>query len=143
SSYAPHEFVEKKSKRARVIAMRSSRRPQRCLRFQRANHSVVIDHVNALIQSAKPGLMGQQLRQCDVVFAGLRELRPELRDAPVELNLLLLQRMQETRAANSFRCRPDQDKCSGCPRFLLTRVAKSAVKINHLLSVLPNRNRRA
>ena len=133
SSYAPHEFVEKKSKRARVIAMPSSRRPQRRLRFQRPNHSVVIEHVNALIQSAKPRLMRKQLPERDLIFVCLPKFGPELRDGPVELNLLLLQRMQYTRAANSFRCRPDQHDRVGRPRFLATRVAKSAVKIDQLV----------
>src|SRR5581483_9563924 len=37
-----NEFIEKKSKRARVIAVRRARRPQRALRFQRVNHRRVI-----------------------------------------------------------------------------------------------------
>src|SRR5215468_5739315 len=49
--------------------------------------------------------------------------------------------MQYTRAANSFRCRPDQHDRVGCPRSLATRVAKSAVKIKNWFSILPNRNR--
>src|SRR5262249_32322863 len=57
--------------------------------------------------------------------------------------VVLLQRMQHTRAADSFRCRPDQYDRVGCPRFLAIRVAKSAVKIDNWLAVLPNRNRRA
>jgi hypothetical protein len=85
----------------------------------------------------------KQLPERDLVFVCLPKLGPELRDAAVELNLLLLQRMQDTRAANSFRCRPDQHDRFGCPRFLATCVAKSAVKINNWFSVLPNRNRRA
>src|SRR4026207_952214 len=51
--------------------------------------------------------------------------------------------MQDTCAANSFRCGPDQNDRVGCPRFFATRVAKSAVKLNHRLAVLPNRHRRA
>src|SRR4029434_7349666 len=113
SSYASHEFVEKKSERARVIAMRSSRRPQRRLRFQRPNHSVVIEHVNALIQSTKPRLMRKQLPERDLVFACLSKFGPELSDAAVELNAVLLQRMQHTCAANSLSCRPDQHECVG------------------------------
>jgi hypothetical protein len=73
--------------------MRGSGRPQRRLRFQRPNHSVVIDHVNAPIQSAKPGLMRKQLLECDLIFACLGKLGPELRDGALELNLLLLQRV--------------------------------------------------
>ena len=123
--------------------MPSSRRPQRCLRFQRPKHSVVIDHVNALIQRTKPRLMRKQLPERDLVFVCLPKLGPELSDGPVELNLLLLQRMQYARAANSFRRRPDQHDRVGCPRFLATRVAKSAVKINQRFIVSPNRKRRA
>src|SRR5262249_883091 len=63
------------------------------------------------------------------------------RDALVELNLLSFQRMQYARAADSFRCRPDQHDRVGCPRFRTTRVAESAVKINNWFSILPNRNR--
>src|SRR6476646_8055144 len=123
--------------------MLSARRPQRCLRFQRPNHSIVIEHVNALIQSTKPRLMRKQLPERDLVLVCLAKLRPELSDGPVELNLLLLQRMQYTRAANSFRCRPNQHGGVGAPRFLATGIAKSAVKINQRFTVLPNRKRRA
>src|SRR5258705_2337297 len=115
--------------------MRSSQRPQRVLRFQRPDHSVVIDHVNALIQSTKPRLMRKQLPERDLVFVCPPKFGPELSDRPVEFNLLLLQRMQYTRAANSFRCRPDQHDRVGCPRFLPTRVAKSALKINQRVTV--------
>src|SRR5678816_3652721 len=87
--------------------------------------------------------MRKQLPERDLVFVCLPKFGPELRDAAVELNLPLLQRMQHTRAANSFRCRPDQHDRVGRPRFLATRVAKSAVKINQRFTVLPNRNRRA
>src|SRR4030095_518607 len=93
SSYAPDEFVEQKPKRARVIAMRGSRRPQRRLRFQRPDHSPVIEHVNAVIQSAKTRLMRKQLPKRDLIFACLGKLGPELRDGPLELNLLLLRRV--------------------------------------------------
>jgi hypothetical protein len=55
----------------------------------------------------------------------------------------LLQRMQYTSAANSFRCRPDEHDCVGRPRFLATGVAKSAVKIGDWFTLLPNRNCRA
>src|SRR5258707_12015828 len=123
--------------------MPSSQRPQRRLHFQRPNHSVVIEHVNALIQTTKPRLMRKQLPERDLIFACPPKFGPELRDGPVELNLLLLQRMQHTRAASSFRSRPDQHDRVGCPRFLATRVAKSAVKINQRFTVLPNRKRRS
>ena len=135
SSYAPHEFVEKKSKRARVIAMPSSWRPQRRLRFQRPNHSVVIDHVNALIQSAKPRLMRKQLPEHDLVFVCLPKLGPELRDGPVELNLLLLQGMQYTRAANSFRCRPDQHE--PCRLSTVSRDPRRKIRRKDQSSGLP------
>src|SRR5205823_6000238 len=102
-----------------------------------------IDHVNALIQSTKPRLMRKQLPERDLVFVCLPKFGPELSDGPVELNLLLLQRMQYTRAANSFRCGPDQHDRVGRPRFLATRVTKSAVKIDQRFPVLPNRKRRA
>src|SRR5262245_35190364 len=118
--------------------MRGSRGPERGLRFQRPNHSVVIEHVNALIQSAKPGLMRKQLPECDLMFVCLSKLGPEFRDAPVELNLLSLQRMQYTHAANSFRRRPDQHDRVGRPRSLATGIAKSAVKIDNWFSVLPD-----
>src|SRR5437763_9544888 len=85
--------------------------------------------------------MRKQLPERDLVFVCLPKLWPELSDGPVELNLVLLQRMQDTRAANSFRCRPDQHDRVGRPRFLATRIAKFAVKINQRFTVLPNRKR--
>src|SRR5262249_5225975 len=142
ASDSAHEFVQKKSKCPRVIAMGSSRRPQGRLRFQRPNHSVVIEHINPAIQSAKPRLMGKQLCNRDLVFASLRKLRPDRGTGSVDLDLFLLYQVQPTRAAIPLGGRQDQPARVGCPRFFAVRVQKPAVKINQRLSVLPNRNRR-
>jgi hypothetical protein len=82
--------------------------------------------------------MRNQLPERDLILVCLPKFGPELSDGPLELNLLLLQRMQYTRAAHSFRGRPDEHQCIGRPRFLAGRVAKSAVKIDNWFSVLPN-----
>src|ERR1700755_2688265 len=87
--------------------------------------------------------MRKQLPEFDLVFVFLAKFGPELRDGSVKLDLLLLERMQYTRAANSFRCRPDQHDRIRRPRFLATDIAKSVIKINQRFTVLPNRNRRA
>ena len=82
--------------------------------------------------------MRKQLRDRELILSCLPKLGPELRHGSVELNLPLLQRMQYTRAANSFRCRPDEHDRIGRPRFLATGIAKSIVKIGNWFSVLPN-----
>ena len=48
--------------------------------------------------------------------------------------------MQETRAAESFSRRPNQSEGVVFPRLLATVIAKSEVKLERFLSVLPNRN---
>ena len=78
-----------------------------------------------------------------VLFAGLRKLRPKLSDALVDVDLVFLQDMQQARAAQSLRRRPDEHERVGGPRLFAARVAISAVKIDNRFSVLPNRNRRA
>src|SRR6266513_6100734 len=79
----------------------------------------------------------------NAVFATLAELRPELHDASIEFNLVLLQQMQQTSATDSLGGRPKQHKSIGRPRFLAAGIAKPAVQINQRFSILQNRNRRA
>ena len=45
-SYPADEFIEKKSNRARVITVRGPGWPQRLLHLQRANHCIVVEHIN-------------------------------------------------------------------------------------------------
>src|SRR4029077_12388585 len=52
-----HEFIEKKPKRASMITMCGSRRPQGFLRLECSDNSAIINHINSLIQGAKPCLM--------------------------------------------------------------------------------------
>ena len=120
--------------------MRGPRRPQRLLRFKRLNNRAVIEHIYSSIQGAKSGLMRKQLRERDFFFAGLGKLRPELRDPLVDVDVVFLQHMQNTRAADSFCRRPYQNKRVAVHGFSSTRIAKSAVKIENRFSVLPNRN---
>jgi hypothetical protein len=120
--------------------MRGPRRPQRLLRFKRLNNCVVIDYVDSSIQGAKSGLMRKQLRKRDLFFAGLGKLRPELCDPLVDVDVVFLQHMQKTGAADSLCRRPYQHERVSRPRFFATRVAEPAVKIENRFFVLPNRN---
>ncbi len=117
--------------------------PQRFLCLERPNHRIVIEHIHSPIQSAKPRLVRKQLCQRNFFFASLCKFRPEFCYAPVEVDLMFLQCVQDTRAADSFRRRPDQDKCVARPRIFATRISKSAVEIDDRLSILPNRYRGA
>ena len=84
--------------------------------------------------------MRKQLRGRDRLFARLRKLRPELSDASCDVDLVYLQNMQHTGAAEPLRRRPDENECVVGPGLFAARVAKSAVKIDNRFSVLPNRN---
>ena len=66
-------------------------------------------YIGSPIECTKSGLVRQQLRERNLFFAGLRKLRPELGHALVDVDLVLLQGMQHTRAADSFRCRPNKN----------------------------------
>ena len=85
--------------------------------------------------------MRKQLRQRNFFFAGLCELRPELRHASVDFDPVFLQHMEDTGAANSLRRRPDEDECVSFPGLLAAGIAKSVVKIDNGFSILPDRNR--
>ena len=87
--------------------------------------------------------MRKQLRQRDLFFPGLRKLRPELRDALFDVDLAFLQNMQNARAAQSFRGRPNEHERIVAPRNYAARIPKSAAKIDHRFSMLPNRHRGA
>src|SRR5437899_12415184 len=87
--------------------------------------------------------MRKQLRQRDFLLASLGKLRPELRDALADLDLVFLQCMKKTRAADPFRRLPDQDERVSCPRFFTTPISKASAKINNRFSVLLDRYRRA
>src|SRR5439155_25485917 len=88
-------------------------------------------------------LMRNQLLDHDFILASLANLRPELRDALADIDLVFLQCMKKTRAADPFRRRPDQDERVSCPRFFTTPISKAAAKSNNRFSVLPDRYRRA
>src|SRR5437773_3382633 len=85
--------------------------------------------------------MREQLCERNLVFPTLCELGPELCCPSLEVDAVFLQYMQDTCAADSFRCRPDQNKCVARPRIFAACIAKSAVKIDNRLSILPNRHR--
>ena len=87
--------------------------------------------------------MREQLRERDFFFACLCKLGPELSDALVDVDLIFLQHMQETRATDSLGRRPDQNKRVSGPRFFTMHIAKSAVEIDDWFAVLPDRHRRA
>src|ERR1700682_3943519 len=87
--------------------------------------------------------MRKHLRDRDCLFARSRKLRPELSDASFDVDLVFLQDMQHTGAAESLGRRPDEDKRVVGPGLFAAGIAKSAVKIDNRFSVLPNRNRRA
>jgi hypothetical protein len=82
--------------------------------------------------------MGKQLRECDLTFACLRKFRTELGYATRQLDPALLQDVQQTCAAQTFRRGPKQYDCVGAPGHLALRVAKSAVQLQDRFSVLPN-----
>ena len=110
------------------------------LRFERSNYCDVIENIYASIQGAKAGLMGKQLRNRDFFFAGLRKLWPKLGDPSINVDLMFLQGVQGTRAANSFCRRPDENERVLAPRFLAACVLKSTVKIDNRFPILPDRN---
>src|SRR5438876_4255402 len=84
--------------------------------------------------------MRQQLPQRDRFFPGLREFRPDLPHMTFDVDLVFLQDVQQTSASDPFRRRPNQnDRVSG-PRLLASGIAKSAVKLDQLLSVLTDGN---
>ncbi len=79
---APHEFIEKKSEGARMITVSCAGGPKRRLSFEGGDYRRVIQYIDARIERGETGLMREQLRQRDFLFAGLREFRPEVCDAP-------------------------------------------------------------
>lgn len=87
--------------------------------------------------------MRKQLRDRDRLFARLRKLRPEFSDVAFDVDLLFLQNMQHTGAAEPLRRRPNENECIVGPGLFAARIAKSAVKIDNRFSVLANRNGRA
>ena len=121
--------------------MSTARLPQRLLFFDCANYSVVIADIRSFLECAQAGLMGEKLRESDLVFAGLRELGPEFSHAPVESDVSFLQRVQQTRAPQSFRGRPEEDNRVGRPRLFAFRIPKSAVEFEDRFAVLPDRDR--
>src|SRR5205814_7827988 len=110
-------------------------------RLERASHAVVIEHIGPLIQRAKACLMRHQLCKRDPFFASMCKFRPELCYESIELNIVFLQSVQNTRAADSLRGRPDQNKCVARPRVFAMAIAKSAAKIDDRSGILPNRYR--
>ena len=76
-------------------------------------------------------------------FPALREFRPELGDATFDVDLVFLQDVEQTGAAQSFRRRPDENQRVRGPGLFAARIAKSAMKIEQRLAILPNGNRRA
>ena len=122
--------------------MRGSRRPERRLFFERANDCGVIGDIHFCIEQDEAGLMGEQLRERDCIFPGLRKFRPELRDALLDRDRIFLQDMEQAGAAQSFRRRPEENDCVRGPRLLTVRIAKSTMEIDHRFAILPNRDRR-
>src|SRR2546430_17376488 len=77
----------------------------------------------------------------NTVFATLAELRPELHDASIEFNLVLLQQMQQTSATDCLGGRPNQHKSIGRPRFLAAGIPKTPPQIKNRPSIFSNPNR--
>ena len=126
-----------------MIAVCAAGPPKWRLFFQRADHSVVLSHVNFFIERAQTSGMRNQLRDVDIGLAALTKLRPEFRNTTINFDFVFLKRMQQTGAADSFRRRPHQDNCVLFPRLFSFGIAKSAVQIEDRLTVLPDRQRRA
>jgi len=57
-----------------------------------------------------------------------------------DVDLVFLQDVQQTSASDPFRRRPNQNDRVFGPRLFASGIAKSAVKLEQLLSVLPNGN---
>ena len=87
--------------------------------------------------------MGEQLRERDFGFPGLREFRPKLCDASRQPNVVLLQGMKQARAPQTFRGRPKKNNGVGRPRLFAFRIAKSAAQLHERLPMSPDRNSRA
>src|SRR5205085_12538769 len=138
SGNSPHELIQKESKRPRVISVRASRRPIRFLFLERIDDGFVIEHVHFLIQRGESRLMRKQLRERDLVFSGLAESRPELPHSLLDVDLVFLQNVQKTCAAESFGRRPNQNESVIRPGSFASSIPESAVKIDNRFSVLPN-----
>ena len=82
--------------------------------------------------------MGEQLREGDIAFIGLREFWPELGDVPLQLNVVLLENMKQARAPQTLRGRPKQDNRVGCPGLLSLRISKAALQFENRFPFLPN-----
>jgi hypothetical protein len=80
------------------------------------------------------------LRNRDLAFAVSRELRPVISNAPIDFDPILLQHVQQTRAPDSFRRRPDKDERVFGPPLLAPRVTETAVQLEERLTILPERN---
>ena len=83
-----------------MIAVRRARRPERLLLFQRPNDRGVIEPPRRFIESGQTRLVREQLRERDLAFPALRELRPKFRDPPLQVRC----RVPARRATNR-RCR--------------------------------------
>ena len=84
--------------------------------------------------------MRKQLCEGDFFFVSVSELWPKLHHAPVDVNPVLLQHMQHTRAANTLGGRPDQYDRVSFPWLFVAGVAKSAVEIYNWFFILPDRH---
>ena len=82
--------------------------------------------------------MRKQLCEGDILLPVLSKFRPEIRNAPFNFDFVFLERVEQTRAADSFSCRPDQRDGVVVPELLSFSVAKSPVQIEYRFAVLPD-----
>src|SRR3712207_6323704 len=111
-----------------MITVRHARWPKRRLPLKRSNHGGVILPIDTLIQCAKTGLVRHELCERDLGLPAAGELRPENRNAPLQLDPVFLQDMQKARAAEAFRGRPEEHERIGVPWHLAPRVPITAMQ---------------
>src|SRR6476659_3498098 len=121
-----------------MIPMRAAGWPDRPLLFQRPNNGGIIGELGVLIERTDACRMRKQLREGDIHLPVLPKFRPEFRNAPFGFDFVLLERVKQTRAADSFGCRPDQRDRVVVPGLLSFSVAKSLVQIEYRFAVLPD-----
>ena len=74
------------------------------------------------------------------MLSRLPKFRPEFGDAPIESDVVLLQRMKQARTPETFGRGPEEDNRVGGPRLFALGIAESTVQFHERFSVLPNRN---
>src|SRR6476619_1837107 len=97
--------------------------PKWGLLFQCPYYGRIISNFGILIERADAGIMRKQLCECNIHLPVLSKLRPEFRNTPFNFNFVFLKRVEQTCAADSFGCRPDQYDRVVVPGLLVFSVA--------------------